>query len=80
MTTNETKLRTVVAQILGIPLETVSDMTSKDTIESWDSLKHLTLVLALEEQFDVSFNEEIAMEIMSIPQIRAALVDCGVAF
>jgi acyl carrier protein len=51
-----------------------------ETVEAWDSIRHLHIVLALEEQFAVSFDEERALQITSVPLIRTALSELGVAF
>lgn len=80
MAANEQKMRDVLATMLQVSPEEVSDATEMDAVEGWDSLKHLKIVLALEEAFDVSFDEEIALEITSVPKIRAALADLGVSF
>ena len=80
MSPNEKKLRLVVSGLLGMPADSINEETSKETVDSWDSVKHLNLVLTLEEQFGVSFDEQVALEMESMPQIRAALINCGVAF
>lgn len=35
---------------------TVSDTTTSDDIEDWDSLEHINLVVAVENEFEVKFN------------------------
>jgi acyl carrier protein len=35
---------------------TVNDETTADDIEDWDSLEHINLVNAIEEEFDMKFN------------------------
>jgi acyl carrier protein len=80
MSPNEQKLRLVLSGLLGVSSDSISDATSKDTMDAWDSVKHLNIVLTLEEQFGVSFDEQVALEIESVPQIRTALINCGVAF
>ena len=35
---------------------TVDDSTTADDIEDWDSLEHINLVAAVEQQFGVKFN------------------------
>ena len=35
---------------------TVSDGTTADDIEDWDSLEHINLVVAIEKEFDIKFN------------------------
>ena len=46
---NSTVLREVMADVFGLPLDAITEDASIDSIEAWDSLKHLNLVLALEE-------------------------------
>ena len=77
---NETKLRTVLAAILEINETSIDDETSMDTVEVWDSLKQIFLILALEEQFEVSLDEDKAVEMVSVPLIRDGLRAHGVEF
>ena len=42
-------------------IENIDETVSQKNCEKWDSLNHLNLVIALEEEFNVSFEpEEIA--------------------
>lgn len=52
---DEAKLKEVMAAVLGVDVSTISDDASMDSIESWNSLRQMSLVLALEEEFGVSF-------------------------
>ena len=52
------KVQPIVADVMQIPLGYVTPASSPDTIETWDSLRHLNLVLALEESFGVQFSPE----------------------
>ena len=40
--------------------------SSPDTVEGWDSLQHLNLILALEEEFKFSFTEDQMVEMLSV--------------
>jgi acyl carrier protein len=71
----ESTLKTVMATVLGIPADAISDDTSMDTVESWDSIKHMNLVLAIEEEFGVSIPDEDAANITSYPLIRLVLAE-----
>lgn len=77
---NELKLKEVFKNIFQIEISSINEETSVDTVEKWDSLKHLNLVLALEEAFNITFTEEESVEIMSYPLVKAVLSDHGVAF
>mgnify|MGYP003571080183 FL=1 len=80
MTGNETRLKGVIADILKIDATIIGEDTSVDTVEQWDSLRHLNLVLALEAEFDISFTEEQTVEILNYPLIRIVLEEHGIAF
>jgi acyl carrier protein len=47
-----------VSAVLGVPAEDIDDHTSPDTVPRWDSMQHLQLVLALEQEFGVAFEVE----------------------
>ena len=80
MRVSEGKLKQVLANVFGIDTSRIVETTSVDTVEEWDSLKHLTLVLALEEQFNITLTEEQTVQILSYPLIKLVLEEHGVDF
>ena len=62
-------------EILNNVLETdsVSEHDTADTIPSWDSVRHLTLITAIEERFHVTFDADELMEMTSVSAIVEAL-------
>ena len=64
------KIIKVVSETLDIH---VDETTSQNTSEKWDSLRHLNIVVALEEAFDVSFEPEDIAEMKSIKNIERVL-------
>ena len=52
------ELRRLAADILEIDLEDLPPESSSETIESWDSVQHLNLVLAIEEQYGIQLDPE----------------------
>ena len=72
---DENALRHVMGTVLEVPADTVGPTTDMDTVENWDSLRHLTLVLALEQEFGVQIDDEDAGSITSYPLIKLVLED-----
>ena len=68
------RVRTVVAQVLELPEEQLDAASSPDTIETWDSLQHLNMVLALEQEFSVQFTPEEIEQMLSL-ELIALLVE-----
>ena len=48
----------VISAVLNVDIGSIGPDSSRDTIESWDSLRHLNLILALEEEFGVTLPDE----------------------
>lgn len=74
----EQKLKEVLSTIFNVSVDMITDNASPDTIENWDSLRHMNLVLALEEQFDVEFTDDQVVEILSYNLIKIVLKEHGV--
>jgi acyl carrier protein len=56
----------VISQVFNVPIEKINEESSPDNIETWDSLKHMNMVLALEEEFNVQFGEEQIFEMLNV--------------
>lgn len=55
----------IISQVMDLPFEQLTLNASVDTVEKWDSLQHMNLVLALEEEFNVSFSDQEIIEMLS---------------
>ena len=74
-TNNRDRIRNVMSAVFGLSNEEINDESSPDTIESWDSLKHMNLVAALEEEFDVEFTDDNIIELINMKLIMAVLLE-----
>jgi len=80
------QVRRIAADVLGVPLERLTPDSAPESVESWDSIRHLSLALALEEHFGVIFAPEEIEQMVNLGAlvqalgIRAALVGMGLAF
>ena len=54
MTDLEIQIRTVLAELLNIKEDAVSETTSSETVPQWDSLRHINIIIFLEKRFEVS--------------------------
>lgn len=74
MTTDDT-LKSVLATLFGLDAAGITDTTSMDTVEAWDSIQHMNLVLAIEEEFGISIPDEDAANITSFALIRLVVAE-----
>jgi acyl carrier protein len=65
-------LTDLVARVLALPRADVAAARA-DSTASWDSLAHLRLLMAVEEEFDVSFSPDEITELDSVERIAEAI-------
>lgn len=58
------KLANVLSTVFGKTIS-VRDNFSMEATEDWTSLKHIELIVMLEEEFEISFEPEIIPELTS---------------
>ncbi len=54
----ENKVKEILSSILEIEIKDVDENASIDTIDNWDSLKQMNIIVAIEEEVGIEFNEE----------------------
>ena len=70
-----TKIKQVMSAVFEIPVESIADDASSDNIENCDSLRHLNLILALEEEFGVSIPDEEVGNLVNYKLIELVIND-----
>jgi acyl carrier protein len=63
------RVRGIAADVFQLETATLSADSSPETIEAWDSVQNLNLVLALEEEFGCEFAPEEMDQMKTIGQI-----------
>jgi acyl carrier protein len=74
---NENKLKQVIATILNVEASSINEDSSMDNVPAWDSLRHMNLVLAVEEEFRLTIPDEDVVNITSYKLIKMVLKDLG---
>lgn len=69
----ESQLKQIMADVLELSPNSIGESTSRDRVASWDSLNHIQLVLALEQEFQVSFEISEIEAMLSYADIRQVL-------
>jgi len=58
---------------MDVPVGQLNGDSSPETVENWDSLKHMNLILALEEEFNITFSDVEIVEMLSVKIIVKTL-------
>ncbi len=54
----EAEVINIVSNILNIKRSKITENSGINTIEQWDSLKHMQIISAIEEEYKIEFSEE----------------------
>lgn len=65
----ESRIKSVMVSVFEVDSSQINNDTSPDTLESWDSLKHMNLILALEEEFGVEFDDDDIIDMINFKMI-----------
>jgi len=63
------QIRTLASDIFGVPAGQITPASTPETIETWDSIQHLNLVLALEEKFALQLSPEEIEQMKTIGEV-----------
>ncbi|MAG38712.1 hypothetical protein CMO90_01360 [Candidatus Woesearchaeota archaeon] len=71
----EERMREVISAVFNIPVNEIRTDASSDNIESWDSLKHMNMVSALEEEFLIEFDDKEIFELLNYELIKTIVLE-----
>jgi acyl carrier protein len=67
------KVRTIAADVLQTPASQITPQSSTENIEAWDSVHHLNLILAFEQEFGIQFEPQEIDRMIGVKQIVEVL-------
>jgi len=76
MTEVQEKIKNIMSAVFEVPSEEISVNSSSDNIDAWDSLKHLNLIMALEEEFEITISDEEIGNLINFKLIELIVNEC----
>ena len=61
----EQRLKKEFSESLGVDLEIIQDTLEYNTISEWDSIGHMSLIAAIEEEFDIMIETDDIIDMSS---------------
>jgi acyl carrier protein len=74
-----TKLQEIMATALELPEDAITENSTMDGIEEWDSLGHVHIMTALEQAFDLYMDVDDFAKLDSVPKILQYLASQNVS-
>ena len=69
----EIRIKHVMAVVFEVDINQINENTSPDCLEKWDSLGHMNIILALEEEFGATFTDDEIAEMLNFELINMIL-------
>jgi acyl carrier protein len=71
----ENRIKNIFSAVFGIEPASVNTKSSPDSISEWDSVKHMQLVMALEEEFNITFTDDELGDLLNFSLICEVIKD-----
>jgi acyl carrier protein len=71
----EDRIKEIIAIVLDINPSNIHSGTSTDTLDVWDSMKHMDLIVALEEEFGIEFDDQEVIEMTDYAKVKQFLMN-----
>ena len=63
----------IISQVMSVPPDLVNEQSSSQNVATWDSLRHMNLILALEEEFGIHYSDEQIMRMLNVGAILSEI-------
>ncbi len=69
------KIRNVMAVVFEIETDQISEDAEPGVVTNWDSLRHMNLIVALEEEFGIQFTDDEMTDLLNFKLISAIITE-----
>jgi acyl carrier protein len=77
MASTNDRIRNVMSSVFEVSLNDINEQSSTDNVDNWDSVRHLNLILALEEEFSISIPDEEVGSLVNYKLIELVVNECS---
>jgi acyl carrier protein len=74
------RIEGLISEVLYIDESLINDDSGPESIEVWDSLGHINIITAIEEDFDIELSPEEIIEITTVRDIKKLLTNKQIIF
>lgn len=71
-------IRALIAETFRLPVDAITGETAIENTEAWDSLKHMELIIGIEERFDLTLDGDEIAQMTSVSAVEEVLRTKGV--
>lgn len=67
------KILKLISKVMEVDITSLNENSSSKNVDNWDSLSHMNLIVAIEEEFEIELSDEQIVEMISYKKIIQAL-------
>ena len=68
------RLKSLMSIVFEVSVNEINESSSSETILNWDSLRHMTLITVIEEEFKIILDDEEILRYTSLNVIEESLI------
>ena len=65
----EKKVLKIFSIVMDVPIKNLNKNSNPDTVENWDSLSHVKMIMEIESKFNIDLLPDEALEIFSLNDV-----------
>ena len=69
------KLKKIFSKIIGIKESSIKQSTSPKNTKKWDSLAHMNLIMALENELKIKFTDNEITEMLTFELVQEIIIN-----
>jgi acyl carrier protein len=70
------KIKEIMARSFEVPIESINEQSTMNSVDNWDSIHHTQMILSLERTFDITIPDEEVGQLQSFKLIEAMIHRC----
>lgn len=70
------RIKEVMAKAFNVTTDQISDNTSQDNLEDWDSIHHIQMIVLIEREFDITIPDDVVGKMISFNLIKSVVQKC----
>ena len=67
------RVRQIAADIFLVPIDEITPSSTQSDIKTWNSVRHLNLILAVEEEFGLMFEQQDLQQVTTLGELSALI-------
>jgi acyl carrier protein len=71
-------VKQIMSDVLEVPIGDVNEAMTMDNTDTWDSLRHMEIIVAFEERFEIEVEASEFLEMTTLVEIERVLREKGV--